>query len=172
MSIPMLTLGGVPIVPHSGTAALSLSKLRGSARARMSRGKLVQMTHWSGKAAGTISGQGFMPPGLDGLNYDGPLELLSVQQENITVPELSVALSSTPRPDCQPWAEALVGTKWHRTSCDFVDGVATATPVAGATLYSFFWLPAYWVFAEDPDKGADHTGASRPCSWSFSWEEA
>lgn len=171
MPIPTLTLGGVPIVPHSGIANVSVGKLRGSTRPRMSDGALVQMTHWSGKASVTISGQGFMPPGLDGLDYDNPLELLSVHQETITGTALTAVLSSTPRADCPPWAEALVGGRWRRTACGLAGGVVTAEPVDGATLYSFFWLPAYWVFAEDPAKAVDFGGVPRPCGWSITCEE-
>lgn len=171
MTIPTLTLGGVPLVLHSGAPELSVESLAGTARARMSEGALVQMTHWSGKAAGTVSGQGWMPPGLDGLDYTQPLELLSTQQQSITGSALSVVLSSTPRSDCPPWALALVGEHWVDTPCVLDGDVVTAEPVAGATLYSISWFPAFTVFAAAPNKTVSSGNGAAPHGWSIAWEE-
>lgn len=171
MPLPMLIFGGVPIVLHAGAPDLSIEPLRGSALVRMGNGEAVQMTHWSGKRSGTISGAGWMPPGLDGLDYTQPIELLSVQQETITGSANAVALSSSPRPDHAPWALALVGRDWVATPCSVVDGIATATPVVGASLYSISWFPAITVFAAPPSKGVSRGNSATPHSWSITFEE-
>lgn len=169
MSLPRLMLGGVPIVLHAGAPELTVDGLAGSATVRMSDGAAVKMTHWSGKAAGTISGQGWMPPGLDGLDYSQELELRSTQHESITGPALSVALTSAPRPDHAAWALALVGRDWVPTACVVAAGIATATPVPGATLYTFCWFPVYQVFAAKPGKSQSSGTATH--GWSIAWEE-
>jgi hypothetical protein len=169
MSNPVLMLGGVPIVLHAGAPELSVEGVEGASTVRMSLGALVKMTHWNGKARGSITGNGWMPPGLDGLDYSQPLELRSTQPETITTPATSAALSSTPRPDAAPWALALIGREWVRTGCVYEDGVATATPVAGAAMYAFYWLPVYQVFATKPPKGLSVSTAAH--SWSIAWEE-
>lgn len=169
MPIPTLTLGGVPLVLHSGAPELAVEPISATARVRMSLGALVQMTHWTGKASGSITAQGWMPPGLDGLDYTQPLELLSTQQESITGAALVVALKSLPRPDFAPWALALVNGDWVSTPCVLDDDMVTTTPVAGATLYTVSWLPMYLVFASKPSKGVNTGNATH--NWSLTWEE-
>lgn len=172
MSLPMLILGGVPIVLHAGAPDLTSEPLSGKARVRMGNGAAVQMTHWSGKCSGTIAGAGWMPPGLDGLDYSQPLELLTVQQETITGTANAVALSREPRADHAPWALALVGGRdWLETPCVVAAGVATATPVPGATLYSISWFPKITVFAELSSKGVSRGNNATPHSWSVTFEE-
>ncbi|MDZ4334274.1 MAG: hypothetical protein U1A62_11475 [Pseudomonas sp.] len=143
----------------------------GIARARMSLGGLVQMTHWSGKASGTISGQGWMPPGLDGLDYTQPLEFLSLQPESITGTALAVVLNSTPRGDQAPWALALVEGEWLPTPCVLDGDLVTITAVTDAVLYTVSWLPKYMVFASRPSKNLSTGGASAVHGWSITWEE-
>jgi len=170
MTLPDLMLGGVPIVLHAGAPEVFAEGVEGASTVRMSLGALVKMTHWSGKARGSISANGWMPPGLDGLDYSQPLELRSTQPETITTTASSVALSSAPRPDHEPWALALLGREWMRTGCHYSAGVATADPVPGATLYAIYWLPVYQVFATKPGKGLSVGNAAH--SWQLSWEEA
>lgn len=170
MIIPDLMLGGVPIVLHAGAPEFSAEGVEGASTVRMSLGSLVKMTHWSGKARGTISATGWMPPGLDGLDYSQPLELRSTQPETITTAATSAALSSLPRSDCAPWALALVGQEWVRTTCSYSAGIATATAVPGATLYAIYWFPVYQVFATKPSKGLSVGSAAH--SWQINWEEA
>lgn len=160
-----IMLGGVPIVPHAGAPEQSEESIGGSTVLRMSDGAAVKMQHYE-KTAGTISGSGLMPPGLDGLDYSQPLELRSMQVSNIVGPGPTFTLTSTPRPDHAPWAHALVGGRWLRTACSYDAGVVTVTPVAGATHYQVSWLPVYSVFANRPPKsqGTSH-------SWSITWEE-
>jgi hypothetical protein len=169
MSQPMIMLGGVPIVLHAGAPEMSAQPMAGAAIVRMSDGAAVKMTHWSGKASGSISGSGWMPPGLDGLDFDGPLRLHSTQQESVTTTATSVILNSTPREDVAPWALALVRGQWVGTTCSYADGQVDITPIPGATLYSVAWLPVYWVFASKPPKSLSAGSAAH--GWTLDWEE-
>ena len=167
MSVPLM-LGGVEIVLHAGAPELSEQAIGGWSQDRMSDGALIKQTHWE-KASGTISGQGWMPPGLDGLDYSGPLELRTTQVSNIQGTGLVYTLTSTPRPDQAPWAFALVDGEFVNAAVVTLEGVATVTAVPGATLYQVWWMPVYSVFATRPPK--TQSSASAAHSWSISWEE-
>lgn len=168
MSLPLITLGGVPIVLHAGAPDQSDTPLLGETVVRLSGGAAVKMTHW-GKASGAISGQGWMPPGLDGLDYSQPLELRLTAQESIVGDGLSHTLTSLPRPDTQPLAFALVGADWVPTACRVIEAVATVDLVVGATRYMVQWMPVYNVFASKPPKSMSASQAT--FGWSIAWEE-
>lgn len=166
MPIPRIMLGGVPIVLHAGAPEESVGPIGGSTVLRMSDGAGVKMQHWQ-KSAGSISGSGWMPPGLAGLDYSPPLELRSTKVINHVGAGPEFALQHTPRPDMAPWAQALIGDRWVRVPCSYADGVVTIPPVPGATLYQACYMPVFSVFAEAPaeTQGTEH-------GWSLNWEEA
>lgn len=164
-----IMLGGVPIVLHAGAPDSSDEEIGGKSLMRLSGGDGVMMQHWK-KMAGSISGQGWMPPGLDGLDYSQPLELRSNQVNSIVGAGLVHTLTSTPRPDVAPWALAMVGDEWVSASCSVVGGVMTIAAVPGATLYQGCWMPVYTVFASRPPKSQSSAAASH--GWTISWEEA
>lgn len=169
MTLPLITLAGIPIVIHAGAPEQSDTPLLGEAVVRLSGGEGVKMTHW-GKAAGAISGQGWMPPGLDGLDYSQPLELRLTAQECIVGDSRAMLLRSTPRPDRAPWAMALVGAQWIETPCELVGAIATADGVIGATKYMVQWQPVYIVFVSRPQKNQSASGGGS-FGWSINWEE-
>lgn len=166
MSQPKIILGGIPIVLRAGSPELSEGAIGGEALLRMSDGTGVPMTHWQ-KMAGSVSGQGWMPPGLDGLDYSQPMPLFSTQVNNMQGTALVYTLPSTPRPDVEPWAFAWIGDDWQPTPCSTVMGVATVTAVAGAEAYQVWWMPVYSVKAQRPAK--QQGGGTQ--SWSIPWEE-
>lgn len=160
-----ITLGGVEISPHAGAPESSEETIGGANLLRMSDGTGVPMTYWI-KMAGSISGQGLMPPGLDGLDYSQPLELRTIQVNSAQGTGLVYTLPSTPRPDKAPWALALVEKRWRATPCSTVDGVVTVTAVAAAEAYQVWWMPVYSVYAQRPPKQQGNAH-----SWSIAWEE-
>lgn len=169
MSLPRIMLGGVELVLHSGAPVETLEPLgAGSATLRLSDGAAVIQTHFE-KMQGSISGQGWMPPGLSGLSYSLPLELRTTKVESISGAGLEYTLTSTPRPDFAPWGMALVGRDWVRTACAVDDGVATLTAVTGATAYRVSWMPVFSVRATRPSENQDSGGNVH--SWSLNWEE-
>jgi len=169
MSLPRIMLGGVELVLHSGAPVETLEPLgAGSQLLRMSDGAGVIQTHFE-KMAGSISGQGWMPPGLSGLSYSLPMELRSTKVESIGGDGLVHNLTSTPRPDFPPWGLALVGREWVDTPCTVVGGVATLVAVPGATAYRVSWMPVFSVRATRPSENQDSGGNVH--SWSLNWEE-
>ena len=168
MSQPPLMLGGVA-VHHllAGGAAETQEAIGGSTIARLSGGAAVKMTHWQ-KMAGTISGEGFWPPGLDGLDYSQPLELRSTKVRTHQAASTVITLQGTPRPDQAPWGYAIVGRDLVPTPVSMAGNVATLTAVPGATAYQVCWTPKYTVVTNGPSEGQD--GDQR--TWSLAWEEA
>lgn len=167
MTTPIM-LGGIPLELHSGAPVLSEEPIGGEASARLSDGALVSMTHWE-RMSGTISGSGWMPPGLHGLDYSQPMELRSTKVHSVAGPGLVHTLRGTPRSDVAPWAQALVGGQWIDTPCALAGSTATMTAVTGATLYRVCWMPIYSVKAKRPSETQDSGTASH--SWSITWEE-
>lgn len=168
MTHPRVTLGGVPIVLHAGAPTQSYDGLGGASLGRLHGGAAVKMRHWR-RTAITISGAGWMNPGLDGLDYDSALELRCTHPQSVTSASTTIALTGTPRPDVAPWGMALVGDQWVPTPCAVADGVATLTPVAGAELYQVAWMPVFQVFCERPPTGLDAGAGS--FSWTITAEE-
>ncbi|HBS81000.1 MAG: hypothetical protein CMK99_13660 [Pseudomonas sp.] len=168
MPMTNIMLGGLPVVLHAGAPVLSEEPIGGESSVRLSGGALVSMTHWE-RMSGSISGNGWMPPGLDGLDYSQPLELRSTKVKSVSGTGLSYTLTSTPRPDVAPWGMALVGELWIDAACSVTDGVATLTAVPGASGYRVCWMPIYSVKAKRPSESQDNGTGSH--SWSITWEE-
>jgi len=165
---PRLELGGLPIVIDSGAPDQTNDPILGESVVRMGEGGGVKLSHWE-KAGGTISAEGLISSGLDGLNYDGPLLLKLTIPQCITRHDLVFELTSVPRDDVAPWAYAVVDGDLQRTPCTYLDGGVTVTPVAAADLYIVEWMPMYTVFASRPAKSFNH--GSRRYSWQINWEE-
>lgn len=170
MANAQIILGGVPLVLHAGAPEETIEPLGGSAVLRMSGGAGIKQQHWT-KSAGTISGSGWMPPGLDGLDYTLPLELCSTKVQNIVGAGPEFHLDGTPRPDVEPWAQALIGGRdWVKVPCTFADGIVTVPPVPGATMYQASYLPVFSVLTDKPS--GSQSSATAAHSWSITWEEA
>jgi len=166
MQYPLVTLGGIPIPVEAGAPDQSRDPLQGSTVVRMSDGAAVKMTHWSGKASGELSGSGLIPTGLDGLDYNNPLELLLTHPRSIAQDTAVFTLPAPCRPDREPWGHALVEGRWRPVPCSRVGLTVTLTEVLGATLYMVQWMPVYTVFADPPQEtmGAGH-------GWTINWQE-
>ena len=168
MPAPRVTLGGIPIALHAGAPTQSYEPIGGATTVRLHGGAAVKLRHWR-KTRISLSGSGWMNPGLDGLDYDSPLELRCTHPQSVSSTGTSIVLTGTPRPDVAPWAQALVDGQWLRTPCTVDAGVASLTAVAGAELYQLCWMPVFQVFTEPPPTGLD-AGAGT-FNWTISAEE-
>lgn len=168
MSLPMVMLGGVPIDLHAGAPAQQYSSLGGPAIVRLSAGKGIPMTHWQ-KTAISVSGSGWMPPGLDGLDYTQPLELRCTKPLSVAGVQLEFLLPGTPRPDVAPWAQSLVGGIWRGSELVLDGGVARIESVPGAALYRVCWMPVFIVTVTTRRGDLDATTATH--GWQIDCEE-
>jgi len=164
-------LGKIPIVIEAGP--VQQRYIRGSegrARVRLSKGDLVSMRHWS-KTRITLSGSGWLNPGLDGLDYDDALELRCTNPQVVSSAGTTLTLISQPRPDQAPWADALVGDIWYRTPVSLDGLTATVEPYPGASLYRVSWMPVFMVKTDPPETGMDNA-AGGVHDWTMTLEEA
>ncbi|TLX65065.1 hypothetical protein DN820_01770 [Stutzerimonas nosocomialis] len=168
MPKPRIMLGGVPIVLHAGAPEETIAPIGGSATLRMSGGAGVKMEHWQ-RWGGTISGSGWMPPGLAGLDYSQPLELRSTKVLSHGGAGPVFPLLNTPRPDVAPWAQALLGDEWVTVPCVLAEGEVTVPPVAGASLYQVCYMPIFSVFCDPPAETQSAGTAAH--GWTINWEE-
>ncbi|WP_330114924.1 hypothetical protein SA496_01255 [Pseudomonas sp. JS3066] len=161
-------LGGIPIRTFSGPPRQSYSTVGGVVTRRRSKGRAVRMQHWVREAI-TVSGQGWMGPGFDGLDFTQPLELRCTKPLELETPSLVGQLPTQWRPDVPPWAFAWVEGELVRTSISMVDMAYTLTAVAGATSYRIHWMPVYTVFCPKPERGMQAEDNTH--DWSFTAEE-
>jgi len=163
-------LGGVPIRLQSGAPVQQYEPIGGSTVLRRSQGAAVKMTRWR-KTAISISGSGWMGPGLAGLDTTEPLELRCTQQMELHTTSLSTVIPGNVRPDVEPWALAFTGRDWVKTPITWnaVTKAVTITPVAGALEYQVCWMPVFTVLMARPTRGLD--AGINVHSWSFTAEE-
>lgn len=168
MNIPHVTLNGLPIVLHAGAVQQQYSTEGGYTDVRLSDGSLVRMSHWT-KEVITLSGQGWMGPGLNELDYTEPLELRCTAPKSNTGPSNVLTIPENVRPDVPPWGHALVGDYWKETPATASGTTAACTPVTGATQYRVSWMPWYWVLCNPPQEATD-PGAG-DVAWQFTAQE-
>lgn len=165
-----LIFGGVEI-PQ--TAALDLSQtyepLGGSSLLRMSDGSGVKMTRWT-KTRTSISGAGWIPPGLDAIDYSAQIVVDCVAPRAVLSATTAATIPAARRPDVAPWAFAIMSDgRQVPTTCSMVVDAATAGAVSGAVRYVFQYLPRLTVFADPPRSSYDVAAAA--ASWSIDAEE-
>ncbi|WP_448682583.1 hypothetical protein [Pseudomonas nicosulfuronedens] len=168
MSLPMVMLGGVPILMDAGTVSQSITPLGGPEIVRLSGGVGVPMTHWQ-RSAIALSASGWMPPGLDGIDYTQPLELRCTKHLSIVSTGTNIEIIGTPRPDFPPWALALVGKEWVETPLVLTGNAAEVTAVPGATAYQVCWMPVFTVSAKRPQ--GDMDPSANVHGWQINCEE-
>jgi len=116
-----------------------------------------------GKLRTTIGGDGPIPPGLDGLDYTGPLLLKSAASRDITSTLNVIDIPSARRSDAGyvPWGRAFVNDQPISTPVAMDVDEATLTPVTGASAYQVLWYPQFNVLVEGGiRKTEDLTGAT------------
>ncbi|CDF82653.1 hypothetical protein PKB_1288 [Pseudomonas knackmussii B13] len=166
---PTVMLGGVPLVIHAGPPTQRYSPLGGPEVIRLSQGAGVVMTHWA-RTAISLSGQGLMPLGLQGLDYRNPLELRCTQPRSVQGADPVLQLQGQVRPDFPPWADALVDGLWWRRPVTLIGQQATVEPADGASLYRVSWMPVFMVSSKGPEESMDGE-AGGAYSWTLECEE-
>lgn len=125
-----------------------------------------------GKLRTTIRGEGPIPPGLDGLDFTGPLLLKSGAGREITSTSNVITIPSARRGDAGyvPWGRAFVNDKPISTPVAMSVDEATLTIVTGASAYQVLWYPQFNVLVEGGlRKTEDLTGAT--VRWSLNMRQ-
>lgn len=165
----LLKLNGIELPIHVGVASQRYEPIGGSVKLRMHSGKGVKQTHFS-KLAITISGSGWMPVGLAGLDVGVPVDLWCFQPRSILTTALVVTIPGAIRPDDAPWVLAYVAGEWVPVVSSTASGVVTITQHPDAIQYAVYWLPRLTVLLDAIPEDLDTTAASY--SWQITGEEA
>ena len=157
------------------TAALGLQQqcapIGGNTVLRLGNGAAVKQTTWR-KQRITLTGDGWVPPGLGGLDYDGQLLLKCGLPEAIASTIVTVTLPAARRTDAGylPFARAHLPGRDVETAVSMAGNVATVTAVTGAQAYTVWYYPQLTVICEPPQTTFDGAGAA--VAWELVAEEA
>jgi len=140
---------------------------------RMVDGSLDTSTHWAGKLKTRISGEGWTPPVLLGLDYTSQMTLkcgapIAAQDASNTVTIPAARRTDTGH---TPVGFAIVDGKEVQTPITgIVANVATLTTVTGASSYVVWYWPEITVQVTERPTQDTATGAATH-RWSFAAEE-
>lgn len=156
-------LGGV-VVPWR--AALDhdqqIEAIGAMSTVRLLDGSAVRQTAWRGKLRVTLSGSGWTPLGLSGLDYTQAMTLKCAIPETVQSAVAAITLPAARRTDSgyAPFAQAhMADGSTVDTSVSVVGDVATCTAISGAIGYSVWYWPQLTVFADEPTRtGSAGTG--------------
>ena len=169
-----LIVGGISIPPE---AALDLTQSyepeQGAALLRMMNGNLKKQTQWQGKLATRIAGGGWIPIGLQALDYAATMTLACIAPRAIDAAGTSIVLPAARRADagCTPRGFAIgADGRQVETSIGIATNTATLGAVAGALGYRVLYWPLLTVFAEPPTASVDARRAAY--SWELNAKEA
>ncbi len=166
-----LIIGGIEVPVMAGLSLRqTYDPIGGSSVLRMQSGAAVKQTHWR-RWRTSIQADGWIPPGLDALDYSQALQLACVATRSIMTAVLVVELPAARRSDAgyAPRAWALVGEGWQSTAIAMAGDEATITPVADASRYKVDYYPLMTVFTDGPSEDVDASGAA--FRWSLTAEE-
>jgi hypothetical protein len=177
--VALFTLGGIAVAAEAVVGfAQSYEPLGGVARLRMMSGAAVQQVHWR-RLRTVLSGDGWWPAGLDGLDYDAQLTLACAAPRSIRSASNVIVLPAGRRADAgyTPIGHALLtgagtqvgGGDLVPTPVSMGGDTATLTVVSGAAGYQVTWWPVLIVFADPPTAETDARGATH--RWSLTAEE-
>lgn len=164
-------LGGVTIPLIAGLEfSQTYENIGGSVLQRMQSGRAIKQTHYS-KLRTSLSGQGWVPAGLDGLAYSEPMILKCAAPRSISSENSEIAIPSCRRTDqgFEPKGYALVRGHLIETGLIMKEEIAILDPVRYALAYQVHYYPEILVFTESLQVQSNITGAE--FSWSLICEE-
>lgn len=166
-----LILAGVAIPLHASLQLRQVYEpIGGSSVLRMQSGKGLKQTHWR-KLRTTLQGQGWIPPGLAGIDYSQPMIMSCIAPRAVTRGSTVIDIPADRRGDTgyEPAGWAQVGDAWVSTPLVMNGDQATLTAVSGADLYMVMYYPQITVLTDGPQE--DDTIDTAAYSWSLAAEE-
>ena len=138
---------------------------------RMSDGTGVKQTAWSGKIKTVLSGVGWVPAGLYGLDYSQSMLLKCAAARSIVSASNVITVPAERRSDTgfEVTGYAVVGGEYVESAVNVVTNTATVATVAGATHYGVNYYPEITVYASEPSTEGDLSGANY--TWSLEAEQ-
>ncbi len=167
------TLGGITVPFRAALGAeQQIERLRAAAFRRMTDGSGFRQVVWAGKHRVTLSGDGWSPIGLDGLDFESDLLLQCALPEVVRAQVAAITLPTTRRSDAgyEPFGRAHMSSGGEvETPVALVGDVATCTTVAGAVGYAVWFWPQFVVDTSGPTRGFSAERAV--ASWQIVCEE-
>lgn len=171
MSLPVLKIAGIDIPLEVFPLRQEYGRVDGgSTPHRMLDGSLLRQTHWT-KLSTRIAGAGWMPPALAGVDWSVPVEIACVQPRAIHSATVNATLPAARRSDLAEnvYATALVSGRLVETPVSVLGNAATATAVAGASGYQFYYYPLLNFDSAGVVESLDMSGAE--FGWTIEAEE-
>lgn len=170
MIAPLLKIAGVEVALHTFPTAQTYDVLEGATLHRKLNGAGAKQTHWR-KLATQISGDGWAPVALAGVDWTVPIEIACIQPRSIHSATTSATLPAARRSDLTTnvYAVAVVNGELVETAVSVAVNLATATAVPGATSYQFWYYPKLNFYSSGPSESLDLSGAAY--AWELSAEE-
>jgi len=168
---PTLIIAGVPIPFVVYPDSQTYRRIEAATVHRMLNGAAQKTTHWE-KLATTISGNGWAPPALAGVDWSVPVEIACVAPRSQHSATTAATLPAARRSDLDTnvYAFAVVDGEIIETPlASLVGNVATATAVTGADAYAFYYYPLITCVSPGVDESLDLSGAVY--AWSVSAEQ-
>jgi len=167
------TLGGIAVPLHARLKFnQSYESKRVSTDHAMGDGSTERQTlaGTADKLRTTLSGFGWSPLGLNGLDYTGSLVLKCVEPLIITSASNVITIPAARRSDAgyTPVGFAIVDDLQVSTTINIVDNIATLGTVSGATGYQAQYVPEITVYASFKESLASETASY---NWSLTCEE-
>ena len=162
---------GAVIVPVA--AALNYSErietFGGRYRGRTAAGAAVPQIAWE-RLRVTLSGSGWMPPGLAMLDFSAPMTLKCGLPSSVSSVSNVLTLPAARRTDAgyTPYAWAQTDTGVTNTAVSLSGDTATCTTVAGAVAYTVMYWPQLTVVCDPASLDMSRAGSS----WEIVAEEA
>lgn len=169
-TLPSLIIAGITLPAEAFPASQDYAPLGGSTVHRKLNGAAAKQTHWT-KLATTLSGSGWSPLALAGVDWSVPVSIACIAPRAIRSATVNATLPAARRADFADavLARAIVAGRLINTPVSVLVNAATATAVSGATGYEFLYYPLLDFVSQGPREALDMGGAAY--GWSLEAEE-
>jgi len=148
----------------------SYEAIGGTSILRMQSGRAVKQSHYT-KIRTELRGRGWVPTGLEGLNYSETMLLKCAAPRVVSSTSNIMTIPASRREDIgfEVKAFAIVGGELLAVELDLDSNIARIKETPGAVNYQVHYYPELMVFAEPIKVSANIYGAE--FSWSLICEE-
>lgn len=167
--VPDLIIDSIVIPLQAFPLAQAYSVLGGETLRRKLDGTAAKQSHWR-KLSVTITGEGWMPPALAGVDWTASVEISCITPRAMNSATNSVVLPTARRTDVDCVAYAIIDGEAVSTPCTISTHTATATTVASADAYQFYYYPKLNFYSAGPTESVDRSTGTY--TWTLEAEEA
>jgi len=166
----MIKIGALVIPEIAGfDVNIAYSAITSRSILRAKNGNAIIQSRWR-KLGISITGAGWLPDGLDGLNIDVVADIHSTAWLSVSSASNIITIPRAFRTDdYTPQGIAIVGDQTVQSSVALSGSQATVSPVAGASLYQILYCPVITAVIVEITRDFDQQ--NNIWRWSISAEE-